>query len=124
MDLKEAVESERDFKFGNQGRWLYVHTSGVICYKNTVLPARFSEEEILRSWWIVKEEWYECNFNKYPNGVLCQVSNGSDVDTMRNLDIIIDYCNNDDKKFKSLYHEWRYAKPVPPEETPTIIGED
>ena len=70
----------------------------------------------------MKEEWYEGDFKKkYPNGVLCWVW---DDNLEPKMYVIIDIDYNSNYKFVTCCREnFKYAKPVRPEEAPAIIGE-
>lgn len=127
MTIKEAADSGKEFKLEGAERWLYAYNeSGTICYSGTVLPAKFSREDILSDKWIVKKAWFEGDFEKkYPQGVFCRVTNFENSKWYPAIVLGYTLLNDPEYPFETASGEWKWAKPIPKgEELPHVLAEE
>jgi len=136
--VKKAKEEETQLRFkmpnGKYSHWVEIKKfkilnaeQTILCFANSSTPFPLTEDAIFADTWEIKEEWYKGNFKeKYPNGVCCDINENTEYNNNIIPVIITDvmYESNETPVFlDALSHEYRYARPLDPEEAPAIIGE-
>jgi len=125
MNLLDAAKLSKPFKRKDWNKWYHAPNSlrevTFFVIDDDMKYYLLTFSDLLADDYIIKEEkWYDGDFKKkYPNGVLCWVSNLSYSSDY--VEIIKDY-NSDEEKFISIINEeWNYAKPISKKDAPVFL---